>query len=190
MILYHSQIEEYLGGLGGLLNQQAQPGTCAPWFEFSMRLNIVYIGLLFLGFGTILYRAFAPGVIKGAKGINEYVVETIENVSARNLRSMYVTIKSKRPQVASSFGRRAPWLSRDKSLKTASDALKKDDDNQIKIDILRSFYNVQNRHTLRGIVYMVLVFYAAGFVLLSLPGLTFTGRVLCNVGFDLGILGK
>ncbi len=30
MILYHSQIEEYLGGLGGLLEKQSEPGQCLP----------------------------------------------------------------------------------------------------------------------------------------------------------------
>lgn len=190
MILYHTQIEGYLGGLGGLLDQQVQPGTCEPWFDFSTRLNIVYISLLLLGIGTILYRLFVPEIIKSARGINEYVLESIDNVSARNLRSMYVTIKSRRPEVAESFDERAPWLDRQKSLKTASDALKKDGDNQIKIDVLRSFYNVQDRHSSRGIVYAVFGFYVAGFILLSLPGLAFTGTVLCAVGGDLGLLGQ
>lgn len=190
MILYHSRIEEYMGGLGGLLDEQVQSGTCAPWFDFSTRLNIIYIGLLLLGVCTILYRIFAPAIVKRARDINEYVLESIDNVSARNLRSMYVTIQSRRPQVAASFDDRAPWLDRKMSLKVASDALKKDHDNQIKIDVLRSFYNVQDRHSLRGIVYTVFGFYAAGFVLLSLPGLAFTGRVLCAVMGDLGLLGQ
>jgi hypothetical protein len=75
-------------------------------------------------------------------------------------------------------------LDRQKSLKTASDALKKDGDNQIKIDVLRSFYNVQDRHNKRGIVYAVFGLYVVGFVLLSLPGFTFTARVLCAVWGD------
>lgn len=186
MILYHTQIEEYLGGLGGLLDRQVQPGTCEPWFDFSTRLNIVYVSLLLLGIGTIFYRVFAPEIVKRARDINEYVLESIDNVSARNLRSMYVTIKSRRPEVAASFDERAPWLDRQKSLKTASDALKKDGDNQIKIDVLRSFYNVQDRHSSRGIVYTVIGFYAVGFVLLSLPGFAFTARVLCAVWGDVG----
>ncbi|TYC80062.1 hypothetical protein FMN63_02135 [Stappia sp. BW2] len=190
MILYHPQIEEYVGGLGGLLEKQAKPGQCAPWIDFSMRLNLVYIGLLLLGVGTIVYKVFAPSVVKGARDINEYVVNVIDNVSARNLRSMYVMIRSRRPQVAASFIQMAPWLDRDKSLKTASDALKRDDGNHIKIDVLRSFYNVQDRHTARGAVYLVLVFYALGFLLLAIPGLAFTGRVLCVVWHDLGFWGS
>lgn len=185
MILYHSQIEEYLGGLGGLLEQQSEPGQCLPWIDFSERLNLIYLGLLLLGIGTILYKTFAPSIVKGAHDINDYVVETIDNVSARNLRSMFATIHSRRSKVASTLLQRAPWLDRKASLKTASDALKKDDDNQIKIDVLRSFYTVQDRHTARAALYCVLALYSFGFLLLAVPGLAFTGRVLCVVSYDL-----
>lgn len=187
MILYHTKIEEYLGGLGGLLEQQTEPGQCAPWIDFSMRLNLLYCGLLLLGVGTIAYRVFAPEVIKSSRNITEYVVGSVDNVSARNLRSMYATIRSRRPEIASSFMQRAPWLDRKKSLKTAADALKKDDDGQLKIDVLRSFYNVQNRQTARLAVYFVLLFYALGFLLLAIPGVAFTSRVLCVVMHDTGL---
>jgi len=190
MILYHSQIEEYLGGLGGLLEKQSEPGQCLPWIDFSERLNLIYLGLLLLGIGTILYKVFAPSIVKGARDINDYVVETIDNVSARNLRSMFATIHSRRSKVASTLLQRAPWLDRKASLKTASDALKKDDDNQIKIDVLRSFYTVQDRHTARVALYCVLALYSSGFFLLAIPGLAFTGRVLCVVSYDLGIFAQ
>lgn len=186
LILYHTNIEEYLGGLGGLLEQQAQPGMCIPWFDFSMRLNLIYCGLMLLGIGTITYRIFSPEVIKNSKGISEYVVNSVDNISARNLRSMFVTIQSLRPSIAPSFIQRAPWLDRAKSLKTAADELRKDD-GQLKIDVLRSHYNVQDRHTFRQAVYTVLVFYVLGFLLLAIPGLTFTSRVLCVVGHDIGV---
>lgn len=185
VILYHSQIKEYLGGLGGLLDQEAIVDRCAPWIDFSMRLNIVYIGLLLLGIGTIVYKIFAPTVIKGARDINDYVIGTIDNVSARNLRSMYATIRYRKPELADSFMAMAPWLDRETRLKTASDALKKETDNQIKIDVLRSFYNVQDRHTSRVAVYCVIFFYISGFLLLTIPSFTFTARVLCAVGHDL-----
>ncbi|WP_218141171.1 hypothetical protein [Citreimonas salinaria] len=187
MILYHAQIGEYLGGLGGLLEQQSEQGRCSPWMDFSTRLNLTYLGLLLLGIGTIVYKICAPSIVKRARDINEYVVETIDNVSALNLRSMFATIRSRRPRVATSFLQRAPWLDREKSLKTASDALKRDDDSQIKIDVLRSFYTVQNRNTSRLAVYFVFVFYSVGFALLAFPSLAFTGRVICVVAFDIGI---
>lgn len=185
MILYHSQIEVYLGGLGGLVDKQVTAGACLPFVGFSMRLNLLYMGLLLLGLGTIIYKTFAPSVIKEAPTINDYVVGALDNVSARKLRSMYVTIKSRRPQIASSFVQIAPWLDREKSLKSASDALKKDDDNHIKIDVLRSYYNVQNRQTARAAVYIVLLLYVAGFLFLGIPGLDFTRRVLCVMRADL-----
>jgi hypothetical protein len=189
MIVYHSQIEELLGGLGGSLDLQGQSGRCVSSIGFSMRLNLVYLGLLLLGVGTILYKAFAPKIVKNTRDINDYVVGVIDNVSARNLRSMFATIRSCRPQVAATFLQRAPWLDRGKSLKTASDALKKEDDNQIKIDVLRSYYSVQDRYNFRVAVYIVLGLYLVGFLLLAIPSFFFTGRVLCVVGYDLGIVG-
>jgi hypothetical protein len=188
VILYHEKIKDLLGGLGGLLDEQALPGQCVPWFDFSMRLNLVYFSLLLLGIGTIVYRIFAPDPVKSARNVSDYVRQAADNVTARNLRSMFVTIKSRRPEVAASFDQLAPWLARTKSLKTASDALKNLDDGQLKIDVLRSYYNAQNRHSSRGAVYVTLFFYMLGFLLLAIPGVAFTSRVLCVVGTDIGWL--
>ena len=188
VILYHEKIKDLLGGLGGLLDEQALADQCGPWFDFAMRLNLVYFGLLLLGIGTIIYRIFAPDPVKNARNISDYVLKTADHVTARNLRSMFVTIKSRRPEVAASFDQLAPWLDRKKSLKTASDALKKLDDGQLKIDVLRSYYNAQNRHSSRMAVYMTLFFYVLGFLLLAVPGIAFTSRVLCVVGTDIGLL--
>lgn len=188
MILYHTKIEGYLGGLGGFLEQQTVPGQCVPWIGFSMRLNLLYCGLLLLGIGTIAYRVFAPEVIKNSRNISEYVVGAVDNVSARELRSMYATIQSLRPEMELSFMHRAPWLGQNKSLKAAADALKRDDDGQIKMDVLRSFYDVQNGQAARLAIYFVLLFYALGFLLLAIPGLSFTRRVLCVVMHDTGVL--
>jgi len=185
IVLYHAEIEKYLGGMGGLIEQQVSPDQCAAWMSFSMRLNLVYCGLLLLGIGTIAYRIFAPDTIKMARNISDYVLNLVENVSARNLRSMYITIKSRRPEIASSFLESAPWLERKKSLKSASDGIRKDEGGHLRIDVLRSYYNVQDRHTNRSIVYSILVLYALGFVLLAIPGFAFTLRVLCVVRFDI-----
>lgn len=85
--------------MGGLLEEQAQLGQCLPRFDFSMRLNLVYCGLLLLGIGTIAYRIFAPEAVKGSRSIAYYVLQSADNVTALNLRSMYVTVKSRRPEV-------------------------------------------------------------------------------------------
>tara|TARA_R110002072_G_scaffold84937_8_gene192362 strand:- start:11308 stop:11520 length:213 start_codon:yes stop_codon:yes gene_type:complete len=65
---------------------------------------------------------------------------------------------------------------------------KKLDDGQLKIDVLRSYYNAQNRHSSRAAVYTTLFFYGLGFLLLAIPGVAFTSRVLCVVGTDIGLL--
>ena len=140
-----------------------------------------------LGVGTIAYRVFAPEVIKSSRNITDYAVNSSNNVSARILVSMYQAVISIKPEVASNFLQRAPWLDGSQSLKTASDALR-NDDGQLRIDLLRSFYDLQNRHTARSVVYIVLVFFVLGFLMLAIPGLEFTKRVLCVVGHDLGVL--
>lgn len=88
--------------------------------------------------------------------------------------------------MAASFDQLAPWPDRKKSLKTASDALKKLDDGQLKIDVLRSYHNAQNRHNSRMAVYMTLFFYVLGFLLLAVPGIACTSRLLCKAGTDIG----
>lgn len=181
MVLYHAEIQDYLGGMGGLLESQVPVGACGPWMTFSTRLNLLYLGLLCLGIGTIAFRFFAPGVIKNARDIQDYVTSSIDNVSARNLRSMYTTILSRRPSTAKSLIERAPWLDRSKSLKTAADALRKDDDGQLKMDILSSYYSALDRNTARKGVNFVLVCFVLGFAILAIPGLAFTFRVLCVI---------
>ncbi|UWQ32457.1 hypothetical protein K3555_18310 [Leisingera sp. M527] len=181
LVLYHSEIETYLGGLGGLLEKQASAQVCSPWFDFPTRLNILYLGLMCLGLGAIAFRVFAPAVIKSASNKQDYVTTSLDSVSARNLRAMYVTIKSRRPSAAKALVERAPWLDRSKSLKTASDGLRKDEDGQLKMDVLSSYYSAQDRNTSRFWVYFVLILFAFGFSLLALPGLAFTQRVLCVI---------
>lgn len=189
-ILYHVEIGNWLGGLGGFLDAQNGQQTCHQYISFSMRLNLMYCGILVLGFGTIIYRIFAPDEIKSARTVSDYVVQNVDIVTARNLRSMFITIKSRRPQASSSLLERAPWLEREKSLKTASDALKQDENNHIKIDVLRSYYNALDRHTSRCAVYWVTSLFILGFGLLSIPGLAFSARVLCTIGHDVTAFGS
>ncbi|WP_417452652.1 hypothetical protein [Kiloniella sp.] len=185
-ILYHAEIEIWLGSLGGLLDKGNLLNDCDQLISFPMRLNLLYCGILLLGIGTIVYRLFAPVEIKTTRSIADYVMANIDLVTARNLRSMFITIKSRRPDAVDSLLRRAPWLERDKSLKTASDALKQDEDNQIRIDVLRSYYSALDRNTGRTAVKIVTVFFVLGFILLSIPGVAFTARVMCTISYDLG----
>ncbi|MEM6890549.1 MAG: hypothetical protein AAF636_20815 [Pseudomonadota bacterium] len=187
-VLYHAEIANWLGGLGGFLDQQNHSQSCQPWLSFSTRLNLLYCGILLLGFGTILYRIFTPDEVKSARSISDYALQNVDLVTARNLRSMFATIKSRRPEVVEGLLGSAPWLERDKTLKTASDGLKQDESNQIKIDVLRSYYNTLDRHTARRAVYWVVSFFALGLLLLSIPGFAFSARVLCTIGHDMGVL--
>ncbi|MGP1252850.1 MAG: hypothetical protein ACTS10_00420 [Kiloniellales bacterium] len=189
-ILYHSDISIWLGGLGGFLDEQESRQSCPQLISFSMRLNLFYSGILILGTGTIVYRVFAPDAVKSARTVSDYVVQNIDIVTARNLRSMFVTIKSRRPEAIESLLSRAPWLEREKSLKTASDALKQDHDNSIKIDVLRSYYDVLDRYTSRVAVVWVVFLFIAGFILLSMPSIAFTLRVLCAILHDLSVLSS
>lgn len=189
-ILYHVEIGNWLGGLGGFLDDQGSPQTCQQMISFSMRLNLLYCGIFILGIGTIVYRIFAPEEVKSARTGSDYVVQNVDIVTARNLRSMFVTIKSRRPEAVDGLLGRAPWLSRDKSLKTASDALKQDESNHIKIDVLRSYYNALDRHSARWAVGSVAFLFFVGFGLLSIPGVAFSLRILCTIGHDVGILGS
>lgn len=188
IVLYHTEIEKYLGGMGGLIDAQTAPNQCVSWLDFSMRLNLVYCGLLLLGIGTIVYRIFAPEAVKEAQSISKFVLNSVDNISARNLRSMYTTIKSRRPETASSFIEIAPWLDRKINLKFANDELRRDEGGQLKIDVLRGYYNVQDRYTKRPVVYVVLTMFVIGFSLLAIPGIAFTSRVLCVVGHDIGVM--
>ena len=188
IVLYHTEIRKYLGVMGGLIEAQTASTQCMPLIDFSMRLNLLYCGLLLLGIGTIVYRIFAPEAVKEAQSISKYVLNSIDNISARNLRSMYVTIKSLRPEIASSFLESADWLDRNKNLKFANDELRKDENGQLKIDVLRGYYNVQDRYTKRPLIYVILIMFAVGFSFLAIPGLAFTSRVLCVVGHDIGIM--
>ena len=186
-ILYHAEIMNWLGGLGGFLDDQNRQQTCQQFFSFSMRLNFLYCGIFVLGIGTIFYRIFVPDEVRWSRTVSVYVVQNVDIVTAENLRFMFVTIKSRMPEAVGSFLERAPWLEDKKSFKTASDALKRDVSNHIKIDVLQSYYNSLDRHTSRRAVYWVTSLFLIGFVLLSVPGFSFSIRVLCTIGYDTGI---
>lgn len=186
-ILYHSEIASWLGGLGGFLDKTPQCQSCPQFITFQMKLSFLYCGVVLLGIGTILYRIFAPEEVKERESASKFVVENVDIATARRLRSMFATIKSRRPEATHSLISRAQWLERDRSLKTASDALKRDDNNSIKIDVLSSYYNVLDRHTLRSLVVIITILYVLGFSLLSVPGIIFTLRVICTILYEAGI---
>ena len=183
LILYHSQIAQYLGGLGGLLEDYAVTGRCARILEFSMRLNLIYVALLILGIGTIVYRIFAPEIVKSAKSDTEYILGAIDTASARTLQLMFATIARLRPASASELKVRAPWLVGGEGPKMAADMLTRDD-GQIKVDVLRCYYETLNGWTFRWPLYFVIVCYVIGFLMLTIPGVAFSVRVVCVIRYD------
>ncbi|MBB3410013.1 hypothetical protein FHT87_003945 [Rhizobium sp. BK316] len=184
IVLYHSSLSMYLGGLGGLIDGQSQANACHPWLTVEQKINLLYLGLLSLGWGSILFRVLAPSVVKRSSGIADYVDQELPRATARNMRSMFVTIRSRRPSLEEDFIERAPWLDRTRaSLKVAADSLHQVKDDQLQIDILSSYYNVLSRHTARLAVYITVALYAVGFLLVSIPGFTTTIRVLCVMRF-------
>jgi len=175
MILYHDKLQPYLGGLGGLLSEN----HCTPIIDFMIKLHLLYLGLLCLGIGTLIYRVCADKVIQSYASISDYVEREEPHVTARNLRSMLITIKSRRAGMEPQFLERANWLDRKKMDLTEASHVFKDADPNIGKDVLRSYYNVLSRHSSRHWVYVVAGFYVVGFLLLAIPGFAFTLRVLC-----------
>lgn len=181
VILYHDMLRPYLGGLGGLLQSQYEGESCGPWIDFIDKLHLVYLGLLCLGIGTIVYRVFADHVIQSFANISDYVEREQEHITARNLRSMFATIRSRRTGMKNQFLDRAPWLDREVNLKVASDTYARNDDPNVAKDVLRSYYTVLDRYSSRFWAYLAMIAYGIGFLLLAIPGLFFTGRVLCTL---------
>lgn len=182
LIIYHSKFDQYIfnGGMQG--NGLNQTSVCQPLMSGTEKLNFLYLGLTFIGFGSIVFRIFAPPLMKSFPNISEYVERELLRVTARNLRSMFVTIRARRRGVTNDFVERAPWLKRDNcTLKIASDQFRQLKDDQIQIDILRSFYNVNNRHTARFSVYLTAFLYLFGFILLAIPSVASTVHVVCTM---------
>ena len=103
VILYHEMLSPYLGGLGGLLQSELAGQSCGPWISFITKLHLVYLGLLCLGIGTIIYRVCANQIIQSFSSISDYVDREERHITARNLRSMFVTVQSRRPGIAPQF---------------------------------------------------------------------------------------
>lgn len=184
LILYHDAIRPYLGGLGGLLSHDGA-ATCGPWVGFETRLHLLYFGLLCLGIGTIIFRAAADSAIKSHNGVSDYIAQNADFMSLRNLRSMIVTIRARRPGMGQDLVRRGPWLDRKAvpDLKAAVARAQEDPaaEAALKLDVMRSYFNVLDRYSARPWVWAAAILYGLGFSLLAAPGLAFTVRVVCTI---------
>jgi len=185
-LLYHSELLIFLGGLGEGFDIQntGHAGENGTIISLNMKLNLIYLGLFSIGIGSIIYRLMAPKTIKEFSSISKFTESEISRATARRMRSMIVTIKSRRPEIVQDFISRAAWLERSNcTLKTATNQLRSLKDDQLQNDVLGSFYNVENRHTSRKTLWVVVCLYLLGFILLSIPGLVFSYRVLKVIFF-------
>jgi len=184
-LLYHTELQVFLGGLGGSLGVTAESAGENKILSFNTKLNLIYLGSFCVGIGSIVYRLMAPKTIKEFSSISQFAEIEISRATARRLRSMMTTISSRRPEISNDFRARAAWLTRSNcTLKSAANELRNLKDDQLQNDVLSSFYNVENRYTARKSLFFVTLFYAIGFLLLSIPGLVFTLRVLNLIFFS------
>ncbi len=185
-ILYHSQIETYIDGLGKtistqekLLRSPSEDQNSILEVSLFTKLNLIYLGSFLIGLGTVVFRIFAPKAVKEATSISDYAENELGRATARCLRSMINTIQRKRPSIARELTSIAPWLDKkNATLKTAYAELQDIQRDQLQNDVLSSFYNIENRYSHRWAVYLTVVLYVVGFFLLSIPGVLFTLRVL------------
>lgn len=180
-ILYNAQVEEWLGGLGGLLDAQISGEACPAYFTFYERLNLFYCGLLSLGLSAIIFKIFAPKELKHYTGVDEFIDSVRPNLTARKIRSMYRTIKSRRPVIGASLNERAIWLENSVSISKASIEFTKNENEDLVLDLLRSFHQVQNRSNQRFAVLSCFLLFTVGTIILSLPAGAFSLRVLCVI---------
>lgn len=197
-ILYNDQIMTFLVDLGIGLKSGAVPGTpgddsgstnflssLSKFFELDLivRLNLLYIGTVSVGVGTILFRLRAPKTIQRHSSIENFFNSELDRASARRLRTMVHTIKKRRPNVAEELIIYAPWLDREgsHSLALSYAEARGEGDQQIHTDVLSSFYNVESRYCNRKSAWVVLFLYALGILFLAIPGVFFTIQVLLSI---------
>ncbi|WP_162653307.1 hypothetical protein [Lentilitoribacter sp. Alg239-R112] len=181
VILYNSQFTHWLGGLGGMLDQHDLSDSCTPYFNFFERLNLLYCGLLSLGLSALTYKLFAPKEVSHYRDVDEYIDSVRPNLTARRIRVMYRTIANRRPKIGQSLLERAGWLENTIPISKASIEFNRNENDDLILDILRNFHQAQNRHYYRLAVVFCAFLFVLGTLVLSLPAITFTMRVLCVI---------
>lgn len=179
-IIYNEAVHNFLNEVFNETLLASTPGTCEGWFSIIQRLNLLYIGIFLIGSGSILFRCFCPNLVRTHGNIFLYLENESQHVTARNLRSMFVTIRARRRSVSDQLLARAPWLDRGTDAGRAQESFEASG-IPIRTDVMRSFYNVRSRYEKRFLVYVIYALYGAGFFLFGLPGLSFTYRVFCTI---------
>ncbi|WP_126137176.1 hypothetical protein [Tritonibacter mobilis] len=180
-ILYNSQLSHLLGGFGGLLDQQVSAQKCGQFLSFETRLNLVYVGLFTIGVSALVFKAAAPRELKLYRDVNEFIDQERANLTARRVRSMYRTVSGRRPRVGQEILNRASWLNSDVPISKASTEFAGNKNEDVVLDLMRSFFQTQDRHYRRMAALFCFVFFIIGTLHLAVPSATFTFRVMCAI---------
>ncbi|NVK56899.1 MAG: hypothetical protein HWE26_14945 [Alteromonadaceae bacterium] len=181
LILYNDQITPYLGGLGGLLDQQPSAQQCPQYIPFFTKLNFFYLGSFTLGVSALIFKCAAPRELKRYRDANEFIENERAHLTARRVRSMYRTVNSRRPRIGSELLAKAAWLSSSTPINKASIEFSHIKNDDLVLDLMRTFFQAQDRHYRRLAVVLCLVLLSAGGVMLAIPSGAFTLRVLCTI---------
>jgi len=181
IILYHDKAETFLGGLGGLYCESS-PTT--NWLSFDDRLHLLYLGLFLLGIGSILYRLVAPDIVKGNASPEEYTERVANFLTVRNVRMMFKKVNERNPGLKSPSKTDHRWLDT-KAVEEPKKAMEEAEEDkfydQVKLNVVRSFYNVESRYTNRLGAWIVSILYVMGGVVTAVPGFELSFRVLSSI---------
>ena len=181
LIIYNSNFSMILGDLGGLIESDPSAVECPNFFSPIEKLNLLYLGLLTMGISAVIFKLFAPTELKLYRDVNQFIEAERQNLSARRLRSMYRTVNYRRPRIGEELRQRASWLHSDVQISKASAEFSNNKNEDLILDLMRSFFQAQDRHCGRTQVILCLLMFAIGSTLLFIPSASFTLRVLCVI---------
>ena len=181
LILYNEQLTPYLGGLGGLLEQQPAAEQCPQLIPFFTKLNLFYIGSFSMGLSALIFKIAAPRELKLYRDTNDFVEHERLHLTARRVRSMFRTVNYRRPRIGRELVSRASWLGEKVDINKASIEFSNNKNEDLILDLMRTFFQAQDRHYRRVSVILCLCLLAMGGALLAIPSGAFTFRVLCTI---------
>ncbi|MFG5380847.1 hypothetical protein [Yoonia sp. R2-816] len=190
IILYNSELQNLFGDFGGLLSKQPAASSCPQYISSFQRLNLLYCGLFALGTSALVFRSAAPRELKLYSDSNDFIDRERSNLSARRVRSMYRTVNFRRNRIGEELCNRANWLTADVPITKASIEFANNKNEDVVLDLMRTFFQAQDRHFRRWAVFLCFFLLVIGAVLLAIPSGAFTIRVLCTVLSGNGTLGS
>lgn len=181
LILYNSHLSQYLGGLGGLLEEQPAAQECKQYIAFPLKLNLFYLGTFAMGVSALIFKIAAPREIKLYKDVNEFIEKERPYMTARRVRSMYRTVNYRRPRIGLELVQKTHWFETKVPISKASIEFSQNKNEDAILDLLRSFFQAQDRHSRRLAVMLCLITLIIGGFLIVIPSVSFTIRILCVI---------